>query len=147
MIRILPFACLAALLLSFGQIQAQELSADEQALRATLADYMDGGTYGDTTRLIRAFHPSASMKSVDQRTGEYRDVPIRDFLERAKANAGKTAARQTRIVYIDMQGNAAQARVELEYPTFTFIDFFNLLKIDGQWKIVSKIFYRQEKKA
>ena len=48
-----------------------------------------------------------------------------------------------KIADITISGHAANARLEIEYPTFSFIDFMNLLKIDGEWKIVNKIFYRK----
>lgn len=122
-----------------------EAQDKDLALEATLMDYLDGGTNGDTTRLIRAFHPSASMKYIDNATGQFRDVPIGDYLNRAKAGAGKKTERTTRIVQYEKTGTAAQARVESDYPTFRFIDYFNLLQINGRWQIVSKIFYRQDK--
>ncbi|GAB2557806.1 nuclear transport factor 2 family protein [Spirosoma areae] len=117
----------------------------EIALDATLRDYLEGGTNGDTTRLIRAFHPSASMNYIDGATGQFEGVPIADYLNRAKAGAGKTIQRTTRIAHREITGRAAQARVESDCPTFRFIDYFNLLLIDGRWQIVSKIFHRQEK--
>ncbi|WPB58167.1 nuclear transport factor 2 family protein [Xylophilus sp. GOD-11R] len=46
------------------------------------------------------------------------------------------------IDYIDIRGTAASASLTIDYLTQQFIDFFNLLKIDGRWQIVSKIFYR-----
>lgn len=122
-----------------------EKQAADPALEAPLLDYLDGGTNGDTTRLIRAFHPTATMKYVDAATGQFKDVPIGDYLSRAKASANKKTERTTRIVHYEKTGTAAQARVESDYPTFRFIDFFNLLLIDGRWQIVSKIFYRQDK--
>lgn len=126
-------------------LSAQKKTADEVAVMECLLDYMDGGTYGDTTRLIRAFHPSASMKFVDNKTGEFKDVPIADFLNRAKAGAGKTQDRQCRITYYKVTGSAAQGAVVCEYPNFRFLDYFSLLKINGEWEIVSKVFYREEK--
>jgi hypothetical protein len=35
--------------------------------------------------------------------------------------------------------------VVLDYPNATFNDFFSLLKIGGEWKIVSKVFSSQPK--
>ena len=69
-------------------VLAQE-SPDEAGVKATLMNYLDGGTYGDTVKLNKAFHKSASMRFIDNKTGEYRDVPITEYLNRAKANAGK----------------------------------------------------------
>ena len=56
---------------------------------------------------------------------------------------GPKQDRLTRVVSIQLTGNAAHAELEIEYPTFTFIDHMNLLKINGEWKIVSKIFHRR----
>ena len=36
-------------------------------------------------------------------------------------------------------------RVVLDYPTVTYVDFFALLKIDGEWKIVNKTFTSRTK--
>lgn len=120
-------------------------SPEEVAVNETLMNYLDGGTYGDTVRLMKAFHPSASMKYIDNKTGEFRDVPIADYLNRAKANAGKTNNRKTKIVYTTISGTAAQARLEIDGGTYIFHDYMNLLKINGEWKIVGKVFWREEK--
>jgi hypothetical protein len=121
-------------------------SQDEKAaLEKTLLNYLEGGTDGDTTRLIAAFHPSASMKFVDNKTGEFRDVPIATYLDNARKSAGKKSDRKTKIISYDIDGTAAQAKVEIDFGTGMFHDYFNLLKINGEWKIVSKIFYRIDK--
>lgn len=122
-----------------------QAQSEDIAVKATLLDYLEGGTLGDTVRLNRAFDKSASMRFVDNKTGEYRIVPIVEFLDRAKANAGKKSDRKTRIIYMHVAGTAAQARLEIDGGTYFFHDFMNLLKINGQWKIVSKIFWREEK--
>lgn len=118
---------------------------DRELIDETLWNYMDGGTNGDTARLAKAFHPSATMKYINKQTGQFTDVPIARYLAGAKASAGKKADRQTRILAVDIVGTAAQAKLELNYPTFQFIDLFNLLKIDGTWLVVSKTFYRVDK--
>lgn len=133
------FLCCVSLVL------AQE-SSDETAVKETLMNYLDGGTYGDTVRLNKAFHRSATMKYTDNKTGEFRDVPIADYLNRAKANAGKVSNRKTKIVSTSVAGTAAHAKVEIDGGTYVFHDYMNLLKINGEWKIVSKIFWREERK-
>lgn len=42
---------------------------------------------------------------------------------------------------VDVTGDAAVARVELEYPGVSITDYFTLLKIDGEWRIMNKIFH------
>ena len=49
---------------------------------------------------------------------------------------------QTAIARIDVAGTAANARVDSENVAGQrFTDFFNLLKIDGRWIIVNKIYH------
>ena len=132
---------LLAGILSFfsGSVLAQS-ATDEAGIKACLEEYMSG----DGTRMEKAFHPTASMKYVDYKTGEYKDVPIADFIARVKANTNK-AERKAKIVSMNIEGTAAQAKISIEFDTFTFLDYMNLLKINGEWKIVSKIFYRRDK--
>ncbi|MGI9543285.1 MAG: nuclear transport factor 2 family protein, partial [Cyclobacteriaceae bacterium] len=91
--------------------------------------------------LKQAFHPTASMKFVSDEG--YKEVNAVEFFQ-GVMKPGPRQSRQTHIVDINVSGNAASARVEAVYPTFKFIDYMNLLNIDGEWKIVSKIFYREE---
>jgi protease I len=135
-----------AFLLCVSWITSSAQVSDEEAVTETLMNYLDGGTNGDTVKLNKAFHLSASMRYIDNKTGEYKDVPIREFLNRAKANAGKKSDRKTKIVYTNISGTAAQARLEIDGGTYKFHDYMNLLKINGEWKIVSKIFWREDKK-
>ena len=57
------------------------------------------------------------------------------------------AKRKRSIDQIDVTGNAAMARVTLNYPSGTFTDYFVLLKVDGEWKIANKVWTRNPKPA
>lgn len=137
----LTFFCI---LMQFSAALAQK--SDLELVKETVQNYLDGGTYGDTAKMAKVFHPSATMKFIDVKTGEFRDVPIAKYLEGGKASAGKKSDRNTRILTIDITGTTAQAKIELDYPTTKLTDYFNLLKINGEWKVVSKIFAREDKK-
>jgi protease I len=50
-----------------------------------------------------------------------------------------------KIVNYSYAGTAATAVTEEELPTFKFVDFLNLLKINDEWKIVSRVYSRVEK--
>ena len=122
----------------FGTITAQE--SDYQLVEKAVSYYLDGGTNNDFETLKKAFHETATMKFI---SGEgYKEVNALEFFGKGM-KPGPKQNRKTRIADITIAGNAANARLEIEYPNFTFIDFMNLLKIDGEWKIVSKIFYRK----
>lgn len=99
---------------------------------------------GDGNRIEKAFHPSASMKYLDAQTGEFKDVPIADFIARSKANTTKQE-RKIEIISLDIEGNAANGKIKIETAKVILYDYMNMLKINGEWKIVSKIFSRKNK--
>ncbi|RPD39644.1 nuclear transport factor 2 family protein [Chitinophaga barathri] len=126
-------------LLICGAASAQ---SDEAGVKTTLENYMSG----KAERMQLAFHPSAYMKYVERQTGVFKDVPIALFLERVKANESKAQPHtQKRIVSMHVKGDAAQAQIEIDGSELVMTDYMNLLKINGEWKIVSKIFTAEVK--
>jgi hypothetical protein len=115
-------------------------NADEQAVRACLENYMSG----DGDKVEKAFHPSATMKYIDGQNGEFKDVPIADYIARVKANSAKQD-RKIEIVALNIEGNAANGKIKIETEKAILYDYMNMLKVDGEWKIVSKIFSRVNK--
>ena len=53
--------------------------------------------------------------------------------------------RRREIAMVDVTGDAAVAKIVLDYPTALLTDYMSLLKIDGEWKIVNKIFTMEPK--
>ncbi|SNY93891.1 nuclear transport factor 2 family protein [Flagellimonas pacifica] len=121
----------------FYTVTAQE--SDYQLIEKTLNYYMEGGSNRDFDTLKKAFHDTATMKYITEEG--YKEVNALEFFSGMKP--GPKSDRINRIAEITVSGHAANARLELEYKDFTFVDFMNLLKIDGEWKIVNKIFYKR----
>ncbi|MFM9993578.1 MAG: nuclear transport factor 2 family protein [Burkholderiaceae bacterium] len=49
---------------------------------------------------------------------------------------------KSKITSVDVVGTCANVRVDSDnWTEHRFTDFFNLVKFDGHWKIVSKVFY------
>jgi hypothetical protein len=113
---------------------------DEAGARVCLENYMSG----EADRVEKAFHTSATMKYIDVKTGEFKDVPIADYIARVKANTTKSE-RKIEIVSLNVEGNAANGKIKIETPAVIMYDYMNMLKVNGEWKIVSKIFSRQDK--
>jgi len=113
---------------------------DEEAAKACLENYMSGE--GD--KVEKAFHPSATMKYIDAQSGEFKDVPIADYIARVKSNTA-TADRKIEIVALNIEGNAANGKIKIETDKAILYDYMNMLKVNGEWKIVSKIFTRVNK--
>lgn len=137
----LPLIALISFFFCWMTLSGQT-KTDEEGVKECLQNYMSG--VGD--RVEKAFHPSATMKYIDYKTGEFKDVPIAEFISRVKnnPNAGKSD-RKIEIVSMNIEGNAAQAKIKIESGNVIMSDYMNLLKINGEWKIVSKIFSRADK--
>jgi Putative lumazine-binding len=133
-------ACLFLLPL-FGFAQTE--TADFNAVQETVRWYLDGGTNADTAMFARAFWPEGQMIYLSE--GKTTIVPLKDFVNRVKASAQKQE-RRTRIISIQVEGNAATAHLEIENDKYIFQDFMHLLKTEKGWKIVNKTFYRFDKK-
>lgn len=49
---------------------------------------------------------------------------------------------QARLASVDVAGTVATVRLEIDnWGGHRFTDMFTLLKLDGQWQIISKVFY------
>ncbi len=133
------FLTLIAIAISTG-VYAQE--SEYVLVEKAVSYYLDGGTNNDFETLKKAFHPTATMKFI--RGENYTEVNALEFFEKVM-KPGSKQKRITQVEHINITGNAANARLRIDYPDFYFIDYMNLLKVDGEWKIVSKIFHRKNK--
>jgi len=125
------------ILITTFMIQTQAQATDLQLIEKTINHYFDGLVNHKVESLSKAFHPKASMKWNDK--GKYMEVNALEALsDYIKAN--DPVKTKTKIVAINTVGDAANAQLELEYETFYFVDFMHLMKIDGEWKIVSKTY-------
>ena len=119
-------------------------AADEAAVRAAVEEYLEAHATGSAEGLRPVFHPVANLyfvraDTLAQRTGAA-------YLDGFNGQpAADEAQRRRWISMIDVTGDAAVARVVLDYPTVTITDYFALLRIDGEWRIVNKIFTSQPK--
>jgi len=75
---------------------------------------------------------------------EYTEVNAVEALS-GYVESNPTVKTKTSILAINVIGDAANVQLELEYETFSFIDFMHLLKINGKWKIVSKVYTKRLK--
>ena len=113
-----------------------------QEIQTVLTYYLEGGTNGDSVMFSKAFVPDGQMRYM--RNDTIFNVSLKDFMARARNN-GVKQDRKTKIESIQVFGNAASAKLTIENPTFYFHDIMSLLKTKDGWKIVGKIFYREEK--
>jgi hypothetical protein len=138
--------CAAALALALGAavvVPAQE--AADAGARVPLELYMKGHATGDGEYYRRAFHPDAKIQGI--RDGKLVSRTREEFAAGAPGKpAEDEALRKRRIVSVDVVDDAALAKIELDYPKIKFTDYFTLLKVDGEWKIMSKVYHGEAKK-
>lgn len=124
--------------------EAAAQDKETESAKVPLNNYLQGQTAGDAEFIRRAFHKDARIMSF--RDGKLTNLSVEDFAEFFKGkSADDEGARKRRIESIDISGNAAIAKIVLDYPTIRFVDYMTLLKIDGEWKIVNKSFYAEPK--
>jgi hypothetical protein len=121
-------------------------SNDKDLVRVPLENYMKGHATGDPEYMRKAFHTEGNLIFI--RDGKY---TTRSFADYIAGMSGKPAAdedkRKRAIEAVDVAGNAAVARIVLDYPNVKFVDYMTLLKINGEWKIVNKSFFSEPKQA
>jgi len=127
-----------------GQSEAQ--AAEKEAVKIPLNNYLQAHATGKAEFVRKAFHPDAKL--FWYRDGKMMTRTAEEFASGfTGAPAADEAQRKRNIDTIDISGNAAIAKITLDYPTVTFTDYMSLLKIDGEWKIVNKTFYAEPKTA
>ena len=101
--------------------------------------YIEGARTGKGAAMKPSFHDDATVYGyvgADLFAG-----PIQGLYDWNDAN-GPATEIQSRFTSIDVVGTVASVRLDTDNWTgHRFTDFFNLLKIDGQWKVLSKVFY------
>ena len=101
--------------------------------------YVDGARSGRGEEMKPAFHDDATVYGYvgdDLFAG-----PIQNLYDWNDEN-GPATELEARIASIDLVGTSATVRLELENWTgHRFTDLFTLLKVDGEWKIMNKVFH------
>lgn len=113
--------------------------SDRELIEKTIQTYVNGGISGRGDDMRPAFHEGATIYGYigpDLFGG-----PIQGLYDWNDSN-GPAAELKTDIANIDIEGTVATVRLELDNWTgHRFTDLFTLLKTDGEWKIISKVFY------
>jgi hypothetical protein len=106
-----------------------------------LNKYNEGGKQAKSSIMSPAFSERATIFGVGA-VGKLEGGPIQGLFDTIDTAFRPSPEAQGVIVSIDIVGTAASARIDTnDISGFCFTDFFNLLKVDGQWTVVSKIYH------
>ncbi|MFZ6722395.1 nuclear transport factor 2 family protein [Undibacterium sp. Ji49W] len=114
---------------------------DYQAIVVVLNKYIDGCKQAKSSVMKPAFSEQATMFSVNG-DSNLTGGPIQGLFDGIDSAFHPSPEAQSVVVKVDIVGTAASARIDSnDVSGFSFSDFFHLLKVEGKWTIVSKIFH------
>ena len=115
----------------------------EPAIRALLQDYFDGLHFSDAERLGRVFHASAMYACATSGTLQVLDMATYlPMVAQRPSPASLGQPREDEIVSIETAGPVtALARVHCTIAPKRFTDLLTLVRVDGQWRILAKVFH------
>ncbi len=131
---------LLGLLATFAIAQAvPDASSDERAIRETLNRYLMGQATGNPEHYRQAFHPEARLFGV--RNGRPEQRTLQEYLDiQSGQPAADEAQRRRSVDMISVSGDAAIATIVLDYPNALTTDHMSLIRSDGEWRIVHKLY-------
>ncbi len=113
--------------------------SEYDAIEKIIQHYLDGARSGKGEDMKPAFHKDATIfgyAGPDLFAG-----PIQLLFDWNDDN-GPATGLKARIASIDLIDTVATVRLELDNWTGSrFTDLFTLLKVDGEWKIMNKVFH------
>jgi hypothetical protein len=113
--------------------------SEHDAIAKTVQHYIDGAKSGRGADMKPAFHQDATIfgyVGADLFAG-----PIQQLFDWNDQN-GPATGLLARIATIDIIDTIAAVRLELDNWTgHRFTDLFTLLKVNGEWKIMNKVFH------
>jgi hypothetical protein len=123
-----------------GHTGSASVVDDFDAISRVLQKCTEGEAKGDGAKLKEAFHEDARM--FGSLAGERYDVPIAELFALAESEPADTGNYRSRILSVQQTGDAAVGVVAEEgyWGSVSFIDYFLLARIEGDWKIVCKLF-------
>lgn len=107
-----------------------------------LGRYFDALHTSDAELLSSVMHPRAIYASADETPLLYRTMDEYLPIVAARASpASRSEPRRDVIDAIDLAGNnTALARVRCSIGQRDFVDFLTLVRVQGNWQVIAKIF-------
>jgi hypothetical protein len=135
----LIFGCCLVLAVSALLVAASQKNPEETQVRQAVEHYLHGLKFNDVAGLKAAFFQEAKLLFV-KRDGQLGQLTQEQWYKDFEASAGKEEKGDLRIVSVDITGNAASVKVVETYDNAIYTDYLSLLKFNGEWRIVNKIY-------
>ncbi|OCQ52028.1 putative lumazine-binding protein [Photorhabdus australis subsp. thailandensis] len=114
------------------------------AIVEVINKYKEGCEKANSDMMKPAFNEQATIFGVDD-DNTLVGGPIQGLFDIIDDTFQPSPETKIVIVSIDIVGTAASARIDMDdLSGFHFTDFLHLLKVDGKWTIVSKIYHTHQ---
>jgi Putative lumazine-binding len=111
-----------------------------------LKPYFDGLYESDTRKLAQIFHPRAVYACAT--TGELLRLDMDEYfkvVDKRPSPASRNEVRRDAIVSIQFAGPVtAFVHLNCAIGPRYFTDFLTLVRLDGRWQIIAKVFHYEE---
>lgn len=118
------------------------MSTDRTEIERTIQTYFDGLYDGDADKLASVFHETSALTW--EQDGKVSVLPRDAWLDAVRqrpSGRSRNLARDDSILWLDQSGpTTAFVKVKCQLPPRYFHDYLNLLKINGRWLIVQKVY-------
>jgi len=118
-------------------------AADRDAIEALLEQYFDALHHCDSRRLSEVLHPQALYATASD--GGLLTMAMDAYwkvIDARRSAASQGFPRREHVQAIELVGgDTALARVQCISPPKHFDDVLSLLKLDGRWWIIAKVFH------
>ena len=116
-------------------------TSEHNAVIAVAEKYVDGLRIGSPERLEEAFHEQAVMYGFTN--GKLLGGSISNLYEFVRDN-GKAPDITTRLDVLAITPTPAVVRVDMEQDAIgaDYNDYLTLIRIDGAWKVIAKVYHQ-----
>ena len=123
---------------------SQTWAGGSTMIENVIQDYFQGYQLADVNLIQNAFHPDTKLLSVSN--GKMEITEMKDWLVglNDRRLRGDIRTGKLKIESIDVTDEAASVKLNILFQAFEFTDYLSLLKIDGRWIIVGKIYHYRE---
>ena len=137
--------------LSVVSISAQTSvsDSDNEAIKATALDYIEGWYEGNPERMERALHPDLAKRIVNtnaQGRSSLGQMSAMSLVQGVKRGGGKDTPKEKQqkdVTILDVFGNAASVKVVAS----DWIDYLHIARSNGRWVIVNVLWELKPKPA
>jgi FOG: WD40-like repeat len=117
-------------------LELAKSKSDSINILATSKNYIEGWYNGDTARMNKALNQDLVKRRFDYKQGILTNLTKANMMEFTRAGYGKKTPREklkNDFQILDTYQNMASVKVS----SCDFVDYMQLLKVDGEWKIIN----------